>query len=412
MSALDPSSRGPFGEWSMQFDSSPAPVPFRSTLRSLRGVDEREHRVLTLAGLAAAATWAVWAITGTIPLYATSDAARIEAAQSTFQIASPVDGTIARADLQLGARFQKGDLLVEIDSTAERLLREEGRATVAGLRDEIRALQLREQGEREAAAADGARQALAIEEAAAVEREARAQSEMAARRASDGARLLAGGLLAEADAAAAREESNARQARWEAARIAGRRAAKAGEVSAAEAHARQAALAADGVRLEGALSLAERRLDNLEHEIGRRRVLAPASGTLGELGNVHVGTVVAQGAPLGVLVPDDTLRIVADVPGEMLAKVRPGQHARFRFEGFPALAQGSASAIVTRVGSEARAGRVEVVLAPQGDTSAALPLQHGVRGTVDIEIERVTPAALLLRRIGDLAESSPRERGR
>jgi membrane fusion protein (multidrug efflux system) len=232
---------------------------------------------------------------------------------------------------------------------------------------------------------------------------------MAARRASDGARLLAGGLLAEADAAAVREESNARQARWEAARIAGRRAAKAREVSAAEARSRRAALAAECVRLAGALSRAERRMDNLEHEIRRRRVIAPVSGILGELGNVHVGTVVAQGAPLGVLVPDDTLRIVADVPGEMLAKVRPGQRARFRFEGFPALAQGSASAIVTSVGSETRGGRVEVVLAPQGNTPIALPLQHGVRGTVDIEIERVTPAVLLLRRIGDRAESGPRE---
>ena len=132
----------------MDFDSSAMPVPFRSTLRSLRSVDEREHHALTLAGLGAAVAWAAWSVAGTIPLYATSDAARIEAAQSTFQIASPVDGTIARADLQLGARLQKGALLVEIDSTAERLLLEEGRATVAGLRQEIHALHLREEGER------------------------------------------------------------------------------------------------------------------------------------------------------------------------------------------------------------------------------------------------------------------------
>jgi multidrug resistance efflux pump len=113
---------------------------------------------------------------------------------------------------------------------------------------------------------------------------------------------------------------------------------------------------------------------------------------------------VEAGERLGVLVPDDTLRIVADLPAEMLAKIRPGQPARFRFEGYPALAHGSIAAVVARVGGDARAGRVEVILAPRRDPAARLPLQHGVRGTVDIEVERVRPAALLLRKAGELAE--------
>jgi membrane fusion protein (multidrug efflux system) len=392
--------------------SSPAPVPFRSTLRSLRTLDEREHRALTVLGLAAAVAWAVWSLTGTIPLYATSDTARVEAAQSTFQIASTVDGKILRADLQLGQVLQKDDLLVELDSTTQRMLLEEGRAAITALHHDLDAVRDRAAVEVQAAAAEQSRQALAIEEAAAADREARAQSDMAARRATDVARLLAGGLVAESDAAVMRQEGNARQARWEAARLAWRRAGKARDVSAAEATAKRAAIDAERVRLEGELALAERRLQQLEHDVELRRVLAPASGIVGELGNVHVGTVVAAGERLGVLVPDDTLRIVADLPGEMLAKIRPGQRARFRFEGYPALAHGSAAAVVSRIGSEARGGSVEVVLSPQRDPAARLPLQHGVRGTIDIEIERVTPAALLLRRIGALAEPARPEPGR
>lgn len=383
---------------------TPAPVPFRSTLRSLRSLDEREHRALTLLGLAAALGWAVWALLGTIPLYATSAAARVEAEQSTFQIAPAVEGRIARADLALAQAFKKGDTLLELDATTQTMLLEEGRATITGLRDDITALDVRAEGERRATAAEQARQALAIEEAVAAEREARAQSDMAARRASDASRLLAGGLVAESEAASVRQEADARRAREDAARLAWQRAGKARDVSLAEAAAKQASIAAERVRLEGELRLAERRREQLEHDVELRRVIAPASGTVGELKNVHVGTFVAAGERLGVLVPDDELRIVADLPGEMLAKIRPGQRARFRFEGYPALAHGSVAAVVRRVGAEARDGSVEVILTPQPDLSARLPLQHGVRGTIDIEIERVTPAALLLRRVGEVAE--------
>jgi membrane fusion protein (multidrug efflux system) len=383
---------------------SPAPVPFRSTLRSLRTLDERDRRASTLLALGGAAAWAIWSLAATIPLYATSDTARVEAEQSTFQIAARVDGTITRADLKLGQAVQKGQILLELDPTTQRMAHAEGGATIDGLRQDIAALDNRAKGETHAAATDQARQALAVEEAAATEREARADSDMTARRASDVSRLLTAGLVAESEAAAARQAADGKRARWEAARLAWQRAGKAREVSAAEAASKRATTEADRVRLQGELAVAERRLEQLEHDVELRRVVAPAAGTIGDLGNVHVGTFVEAGERLGVLVPDDTLRIVADLPAEMLAKIRPGQPARFRFEGYPALAHGSIAAVVARVGADARAGRVEVILAPRRDPAARLPLQHGVRGTVDIEVERVTPAALLLRKAGELAE--------
>jgi membrane fusion protein (multidrug efflux system) len=218
------------------------------------------------------------------------------------------------------------------------------------------------------------------------------------------ARLLTAGLVAESEAVAAAQEADGKRARWEAARLAWQRAGKARELSAADAASKRAATEAERVRRQGELTVAERRLEQLEHDVELRRVVAPAAGTIGDLGNVHVGTFVEAGERLGVLVPDDTLRIVADLPGEMLAKVRPGQPARFRFEGYPALAHGSIAAVVARVGADAHDGSVEVILAPQRDPAARLPLQHGVRGTVDIEVERLTPAALLLRKAGELAE--------
>jgi membrane fusion protein (multidrug efflux system) len=386
---------------------TPVPVPFRSTLRSLRSADEREQRALTLLALGGAAAWAIWSLAATIPLYATANGARVEAERSTFQIAARVDGTITRADLEIGQAVAMGQVLLELDPTAQRMAHAEGGAAIDGLLRDLTALDNRAKGEARAAAADQARLALAVEEAAASEREARADSDRSARRASDVARLLSAGLVAESEAVAARQEADGKRARWEASRLAEQRAGKAREVSAAEAAAKSAATEAERVRLQGQLAVAERRLEQLAHDVELRRVVAPAAGTIGDLGNVYVGTFVEAGERLGVLVPDDALRIVADLPGEMLAKVRPGQPARFRFEGYPALAHGSIAAVVTRVGADAHDGSVEVILAPRHDAAARLPLQHGVRGTVDIEVERLTPAALLRRKAAERAEPPP-----
>ena len=119
---------------------TPAPVPFRSTLRSLRSRDERERRTGAVFAVGTAAAWGIWSLAASIPLYATSDAARVEGEQSTFQIAARVDGTITRADLELGQAVAKGQLLLELDPTTQRMAHAEGGATIDALRHDIAAL--------------------------------------------------------------------------------------------------------------------------------------------------------------------------------------------------------------------------------------------------------------------------------
>jgi membrane fusion protein (multidrug efflux system) len=79
--------------------------------------------------------------------------------------------------------------------------------------------------------------------------------------------------------------------------------------------------------------------------------------------------------------------------------VREGQAARLRLEGFSWLQYGSLEARVTKVGSEARDGRVRVELAVVSIRFQA-PLQHGLPGTLEVEVERVAPAILALRAAG------------
>ena len=52
--------------------------------------------------------------------------------------------------------------------------------------------------------------------------------------------------------------------------------------------------------------------------------------------------------------------------------------------------------------SEVRDGRVRVELTVASEPPARLPLQHGLPGTVEVEVEQATPATLVLRAAGQL----------
>jgi membrane fusion protein (multidrug efflux system) len=80
--------------------------------------------------------------------------------------------------------------------------------------------------------------------------------------------------------------------------------------------------------------------------------------------------------------------------------VRPGQAARVRLEGFPWAQFGSVPAEVRRVASEVRDGQVRVELGLRPAPDSAIPLQHGLPGTVEIAVDRASPALLVLRSAG------------
>jgi hypothetical protein len=73
-----------------------------------------------------------------------------------------------------------------------------------------------------------------------------------------------------------------------------------------------------------------------------------------------------------------------------------------RLDGFPWAQYGMVAATVTRVGSEVHDGRVRVELWVHRDPGSQIPLQHGLPGTLEVEVERVSPARLMLRALGKL----------
>jgi multidrug resistance efflux pump len=100
-------------------------------------------------------------------------------------------------------------------------------------------------------------------------------------------------------------------------------------------------------------------------------------------------------------VPTGELRIVASFePADALGRIQPGQPARLRLDGFPWTEYGSISATVTHVGSEVRDGRIRVELAVNPHSANRVPMQHGLPGTVQVVVERISPASLVLRVVG------------
>jgi multidrug resistance efflux pump len=176
--------------------------------------------------------------------------------------------------------------------------------------------------------------------------------------------------------------------------------------------ARLAELRGQVASLEGQNATAQAVVRQLESALEQRKIRAPIAGHIAELSELRVGSVVGEGARLGALVPAGKLKAVALFdPPAALGRVRPGQLACLRLDGFPWTQYGTVPATVTSVADEVRDGHIRAELAVHPDPASPIPLQHGLPGTVEVEVERVTPATLVLRAAGRLlaepAESGP-----
>jgi membrane fusion protein (multidrug efflux system) len=71
-----------------------------------------------------------------------------------------------------------------------------------------------------------------------------------------------------------------------------------------------------------------------------------------------------------------------------------------RLDGYPWTQYGSIEAAVSHVAGEVRDGTVRVELAVSPSVAVSAPLQHGLPGSLEVEVERVSPAALVMRTAG------------
>jgi hypothetical protein len=102
--------------------------------------------------------------------------------------------------------------------------------------------------------------------------------------------------------------------------------------------------------------------------------------------------------------------IVAEFePPEALGRVRPDQRGRFHLEGSPWVQYRAVRATVARVATETENGKIRVELDVEEAPDFPVTLQHGLTGTLEIEVEKVSPANLVLRSIGRVPSRPAKE---
>jgi membrane fusion protein (multidrug efflux system) len=374
---------------------------FARTTRSLALDGGRRTLLAWAAAAILLLAWLTWFVAGSVTLYEVSRHARLEVQQSAHSVAALVPSRIARNSLVLGQEVQAGDLLIELDSAPEKLRLAEEATRLKAVTPRLASLKKEIESLEQAAGRNRAAAVAAAEAAQFRTREAGAAVEFAR----DNERRLreesAIGGVAQIEAARAQSEVLKLGATQDALAAEARRLATDAQARAYQQEAQVESLRRTMLSLQGDAAASEASMARLKQEIDQHAVRAPVSGTVADVAALRTGAYVAQGEKLATVVPHGGLIVVADfAPAAVLGRIRPGQKARLRLDGFPWAQYGSIEATVTRVAGEVRDGFVRVEFAPAIAAAPHLALQHGLPGSIEVGIEQVTPAQLVLRAAG------------
>lgn len=372
-------------------------INFQRTLRSLE-CERRSWLAWSAMGLTVAMLG--WSIGARIPVFETTHSARIEVFSDSYAVATTIAGQIKLSNLRLGAIVKAGDILVELDATNTRLQRDEAEARVTAIKDRQAAILKEIQSERTTSASvvTGREQAL-IESQAKVDRCA-AQLQLAKQHAERISKLKTSQAVTQTEVEEAEAAVRGSKASLAEATAALDRQRLERITLESECNTRIIRLERESVEFEGQLRVERAAIDRLSRVIADHRVLSPANGRLDQLGQVREGTVVTAAQPLAVVVPVGRPRVVAQFPVKSVGRIRIGQPARVRLDGFPWTQYGTVSAHVDQVGTEPQSGLVRVELAIDEQSNTTVPLEHGLTGALEIEVERTSPKNLILRSTG------------
>ncbi len=383
------------------------PARFGRTSHALKA----DRLARSVAGLLPAsllfAAWLAWFFLARVSLYEVTESARVENGRTGYSVQSPVEGRLISTNLALGREVLEGDELARVESDTQTLQRREQEARLAALRPQIQPLEA-EIAANEQAGRDE-RQALnaQLEVMRAQVRQAEAPAKFAQEDVGRLQILNKEGLVAEREVAQGESDAQSRRAAVDSLRLAMARAEREQTTRDAERQTRLQRLRGEIARMQGDIDSTAAMLARLQLEIERRVIRAPVAGELADVPAIRPGAIVKEGDRLAAIVPSGKLRLVAEyAPASAFGRIRPGQEGHLRLQGFPWMQYGSLPVRVERVAGEVRNGTVRVEMSVDA-SSSTIPLQHGLPGSVEVEVERVSPAVLTLRLAGRIS-AAPR----
>ncbi len=373
------------------------PTEFHRTLRSL---DADRPRILLWPVLAITAAWTGWMGLAQIPVYETTRSARIEVSRAAYPVASLVSGRVTIADIKLGDKVNENQTLVKLDSTSSELQRNEAEARMNAVRNRLSAIQQEIASENQTLSSirDAREKGMAELQARIVRSEA--QLQLARQHAERLRKLKSSMAISPAELEQAESNLKENEAGLAEAKATLERTRLDRLTQESECNTRIVRLNRETVEMESSLKIEQATIDRLDKAIGDHTITAPVAGRVDEVGQMRVGSVVTAAQKIAVVVPAGKPRAVASFPVIVVGRIRKGQAARLRMDGFPWTQYGTVPAEVTQVGTEPEKGMIRVELALKPDPNSGVPIEHGLTGSVEIEVERTCPAVIALRAAG------------
>jgi membrane fusion protein (multidrug efflux system) len=378
------------------------PSSFSRTFRSLEVESEGRTRAILLGAGILLGAWGAWFGLARLSVYVSSDTAELEVARATDPVDAPVSGRVIELNVQLDQQVKEGDVLAVLDSETQRLQLAEATARADGIVPQLAATRATLEAEQRALDDQGEQSHSAVDEARARLKETQVAAKMQTSEADRLEGLRARGAVSEIEAERARSLADQKNAQLLALRSELSKLQHESHTNSDDRRTRISGLQGEASKLDADLVALRANIDTIQHDIERRSIRAPASGRLGEIGNVRLGSVLREGERIATIVASGNLRVVAQFPpASALGRVKEGQTARVRLEGFPWTEYGDITAQVTEVASAVRENhaRVELVILKH---SPLVPLQHGMPASVEIEVDRASPLQLTLRAAGQL----------
>lgn len=388
-------------------------VRYDLTSRALERDQGRGAWLLWSIAAILTAAWMAWFVWGEVTVYATSAKARVEHSAAPYPIVAMHSGAVVRSTLSLDRGVHAGEVLVTLDEGVALAREHEAERQLAALparllalRNERSAMQQTQQHDEQAArAALQMASARRVEGAAqldvARDHERRLHQSLARESVSDvelvRARADVVRSTAQLDALMADEQRLSMEARGRESRTIERQQVLEGQIAI----------------LDGQLAQAHTLIQRNKAERERLRVRSPADGRLAEVVTLGAGAWVREGQHLATVLPTGSLQLVASFDtARSLGRVKVGQRAWVRLDGYAWVEHGKLAVEVVRVGSESRDGQLQVEFRLRSDAAPmrGVTLQHGLTGTVEVALEVVSPARLVLRGMSWTAEAPAAER--
>ena len=384
--------------------------PFVETTRALKADHFRASMIALILVVILLGVWLWWFLFGRIAAWEVSHLATLEVANRAFAVDAALAGKVAEPPPEVGERVVAGSQLLRLDAEIPVSALRAADQRLVNLEAEMVALAGQAEANRAALMRSLAEKQSLIQEVAVQLKDADAQVAINEDIVGRYTELTDQKLMSDLDLLKAK--STLENARAVKAQLAHRLDLYRNEeqTTTLELKRLQAEIEIERTKLLGSIEGVKQDISQLRETIDRHIIRAPESGTLGEVATLQEGSFVSAGYGIATIIPEGKPHIVARfTPALALGRIKVGQGARLRLEGFPWTQYGSIEARVTSVRQQPRDGYIQVHLALDGPTPERIPIQHGMPGTVEVHTGDYAPAVLMLRALGKVVGGSGSE---